>query len=176
MPQSLNTLVKITFFQGALPEAIFWGRIALGVGIAGAVASLLLIIAHLRDRISLKRGWKNPDQYRAPKWGPLSGCLGDFFADPMHNAPLSPDAASEYVAGRLDAHQDLIQSAIRYFSYAPLLLGLMGTTLALRALLVTGGHTLEEIYLSIACRSISAHCTASARVTNRRPIINSPRS
>jgi hypothetical protein len=58
---------------------------------------------------------------------------------------LSPDAASEYVTGRLDAQQDMTQAVIRYLSYAPLLLGLMGTTLALRTLLVTGGNTLQEI-------------------------------
>src|SRR3989442_90745 len=126
MPLPLSPLDNLDFFRGALPEAAFWGRIALGVGIAGLVASLLLVLTHLRDQFSLQRGRRSPEQYRAPKWGPLSWSVGEFFADPMHAAPLSPDAASEYVTGRLDAQRDLTQSAIRYFSYAPLLLGLMG--------------------------------------------------
>ena len=145
MLQSLNTFAGVDLFQGARPEAVFWGRIALGVGIAGLLASVLLTLAHWRDQFSLRRGSRNPEQYRAPRWGPLNGALGGFFADPLHNAPLSPDAASEYVTGRLDAQHEMIQSAIRYFSYAPLLLGLMGTTFALRALLITGGDTLQQI-------------------------------
>ena len=140
-----NLVIGVEFFNGALPEAALWGRLALGVGIGGLIASLVLVLAHLRDQSSLNTGRNNPEKYRAPKWGPLDRALGEFLADPLHSAPLSPDAASEYVTGRLDAEQELTQSAIRYFSYAPLLLGLMGTTLALRALLVTGGNTLQQI-------------------------------
>jgi len=140
-----NLPVGVEFFNDALPEAALWGRIALSVGIVGLIASLALALAHFRDQSSLKRGRNSPEKYRAPKWGPLDRSLGEFFADPLHCAPLSPDAASEYVTGRLDAEHELTQSAIRYFSYAPLLLGLMGTTLALRALLVTGGNTLQQI-------------------------------
>jgi hypothetical protein len=145
MPESFGFLDSVDFFRGALPEAVFWGRLALGVGIAGLAVSLFLALVHLRDQLSLKRGRMAPLEYRAPKWGPLNRCLGDFFADPLHVAPLSPDAASEYVTGRLDAQHDLTHSAVRYFSHAPLLLGLMGTTFALRTLLVTGGDTLQEI-------------------------------
>jgi methyl-accepting chemotaxis protein len=140
-----NVLVGVEFFNGALPEAALWGRIALGVGIVGLMASLVLVLAHLRDQSSLKHGRDDPQKYRAPKWGPLDRSLGEFFSDPLHSSPLSPDAASEYITGRLDAEQELTQSAIRYFSYAPLLLGLIGTTLALRSLLVTGGNTLQQI-------------------------------
>jgi uncharacterized coiled-coil DUF342 family protein len=140
-----NVLVGVEFFNGALPEAALWGRLALGVGIVGLIASIVLVLAHLRDQSSLRRGRNNPEKYRAPKWGPLDRSLGEFLADPLHSAPLSPDAASEYVTGRLDAEHELAQSVVRYFSYAPLLLGLMGTTLALRALLVTGGNTLQQI-------------------------------
>jgi hypothetical protein len=144
MPSSLSS-GSIDFFRGALPEAMFWGRIALGVGIAGLVVSLLFVLAHLRDRLSLHRGHGNPGQYLPPKWGPLDRCLGEFFADPLHSAPLSPDAASEFITSRLDAEHDVTHSVVRYFSYAPLLLGLMGTTFALRTLLVTSGDTLQEI-------------------------------
>lgn len=144
MPQGFNPS-EIEFFRGALPEAVFWGRIALAVGASGLVASLLLVLAHVRDRLSLRRGRRGPTEYRPPSWGPLRRALGEFFADPLHVAPLSPDAASDYVTGRLDAGRDVTQSVIRYFSYAPLLLGLMGTTFALRTLLVTGGNTLQEI-------------------------------
>lgn len=143
--QSIGPLENVDFFRGALPEAVFWGRLALGVGIAGAVVSLVLIVTHLRDQFSLRRGRANPEGYRPPKLGSLNRCLGEFFADPLHAAPLSPDAASEFVTGRLDAQHDLTHSVIRYFAYAPLLLGLMGTTFALRTLLVTGGDTLQEI-------------------------------
>lgn len=122
-----------------------FGRLALTVGIVGFLGSLILVLAHLRDQLSLKRGRECPERYRAPKWGPLNRSLGNFFADPLNSAPLSPDAASEYVTGRLDAEHDLTQSAIRYFSYAPLLLGLMGTILGLRSLLVAGGKTLQDI-------------------------------
>jgi hypothetical protein len=145
MPHWLTLALGVEFFKGALPEAALWGRLALGVGIVGLITSLALVLAHLRDQFSLERGRDNPEKYRAPKWGPLSRSLGEFFADPLRNAPLSPDAASEYITGRLDAEHELTQSAIRYLSYAPLLLGLMGTTLALRSLLVAGGNTLQQI-------------------------------
>ncbi len=145
MLHRLNALAAIQFFEGALPQAALWGRLALTVGIVGFLGSLLLVLAHLRDQLSLKRGRECPERYRAPKWGPLNRSLGNFFADPLNSAPLSPDAASEYVTGRLDAEHDLTQSAIRYFSYAPLLLGLMGTILGLRSLLVAGGKTLQDI-------------------------------
>src|SRR5260370_2511357 len=100
---------------------------------------------HLRDKISLIRGHRTPSQYGPPKWEPPSQSLREFFADPVQNAPLSPDAAAEYVVGRLDASRDVTLSAIRYFSYAPLLFGLMGTIFALRALLVIQGNTLQQI-------------------------------
>jgi len=145
MVHGLIALASIQFFEGALPEAAFWGRLALIVGIVGCVLSLTLVLAHIRDQFSLKRVHEHPERYRAPKWGPLNRSLGEFFADPLSSAPLSPDAASEYVTGRLDAEHELTQSAIRYFSYAPLLLGLMGTTLSLRYLLTTGGKSLQEI-------------------------------
>lgn len=135
----------INFFHAALPEVVFWGRIALGVGFAGLAVSVLVVLAHFRDGLSFRRGRTNPGQYRPPKWGPLDRCLGEFFADPLHSAPLSPDAASEYITSRLDAEHDVTHSIVRYFSYAPLLLGLMGTTFALRTLLVTSGDTLQEI-------------------------------
>lgn len=135
MAPSLSSLDSIAFFQGALPEAAFWGRIALGVGITGLLISVLLVLAHLRDRFSLRRGRSDPDEYRPPKWGPLDRCLGEFFTDPLHSAPLSPDAASEYVTARLDAEHDVTYSIVRYFSYAPLLLGLMGTTEVKRTVL-----------------------------------------
>ena len=45
----------------------------------------------------------------------------------------------------LEATRDMTQSVIRYFSYAPLLCGLMGTIFALRALLVVQGNTLQQI-------------------------------
>jgi methyl-accepting chemotaxis protein len=145
MFESTGPLANIDFFRGALPEAVFWGRLALGVGIAGAGASLVLMVVHLRDQLSLSRGYANPQGYRPLKLGPLNRCLGEFFADPLHAAPLSPDAASEFITGRLDVQHDLTHSVIRYFAYAPLLLGLMGTTFALRTLLVIRGNTLQEI-------------------------------
>lgn len=145
MWQSFEVILKNEFFKGALPEAAFWGRIALGVGVSGFVGSALLMLMHLRDELSLKRGEHTPNEYRPPKWGPLSQSLREFFADPVQNAPLSPDAAAEYVIGRLDATRDMTLSAIRYFSYAPLLFGLMGTIFALRALLVLQGNTLQQI-------------------------------
>jgi very-short-patch-repair endonuclease len=142
---SFEIVLKPDFFKGALPEAAFWGRIALRVGVAGLAASVLLVLMHLRDQVSLIRGQRTPSQYRPPKWGPLGQSLREFFADPVQNAPLSPDAAAEYVVGRLDASRDVTLSAIRYFSYAPLLFGLMGTIFALRALLVIQGNTLQQI-------------------------------
>jgi len=142
---SFEIVLKPDFFKGALPEAAFWGRIALRVGVAGLAASVLLVLMHLRDQVSLIRGQRTPSQYRPPKWGPLSQSLREFFSDPVQNAPLSPDAAAEYVVGRLDASRDVTLSAIRYFSYAPLLFGLMGTIFALRALLVIQGNTLQQI-------------------------------
>src|SRR5260221_8344372 len=145
MWQPFEVLLKTEFFKGALPEAAFWGRIALRVGVGGLAISVLLVLTHLRDQISLVRGQNSPDQYRPPKWGPLSQSLREFFADPLHNAPFSPDAAAEYVVGRLEATRDVTLSAIRYFSYAPLLFGLMGTIFALRALLVIQGNTLQQI-------------------------------
>lgn len=150
MQQSLKGLATTDFFLGALPEAVFWGWVALWVGIAGLMVSILFALMHLRDQLSLKRGQRNPSGYRAPKWGPLSQSLGEFFADPVHNAPLSPDAAAEYVIGRLEVHRDVTQSVIRYFAYAPLLFGLMGTILALRALLVVSGETLQQIQPQLA--------------------------
>src|SRR5579872_6138215 len=139
MPQPFDTLIRVEFFRGAMPEAVFWGRIALAIGLAGLGTSLLLALASLRDRVSLNRGNRNPAEYRPPTWGPLDRSLGEFFADPAHTAPLSPDAAAEYIIGRLEATRDMTQSVIRYFSYAPLLCGLMGTIFALRALLVVQG-------------------------------------
>jgi methyl-accepting chemotaxis protein len=133
-----------------MPEAVFWGRIALTIGLAGLGASFLLALANVRDRISLRRGSDTPSQYRPPKWGLLDRSLGEFFGDPAHTAPLSPDAAAEYIIGRLEATRDMTQSAIRYFSYAPLLCGLMGTIFALRALLVVQGNTLQQIQPHLA--------------------------
>lgn len=150
MLQSFDVLLKGGFFKGALPEAAFWGRIALGVGVAGFVASVLLVLLHLRDQASLISGESTPREYRPPRWGPLNQSLREFFTDPVHNAPLSPDAAAEYVVGRLEATRDAALSAIRYFSYAPLLFGLMGTIFALRALLVLQGNTLQQIQPSLA--------------------------
>src|SRR5260370_30269989 len=147
---SFEIVLKPDFFKGALPEAAFWGRIALRVGFAGLAASLLLVLAHLRDQVSLIRGQRTPSQYRPPRWGPLIQSLREFFADPVQNAPLSPDAAAEYVVGRHDASRDVTLSAIRYFSYAPLLFGLMGTIFALRALLVVQGNTLQQIQPHLA--------------------------
>jgi hypothetical protein len=145
MPLPFEVFPRTEFFKGALPEAAFWGRIALSVGGAGLAASLLLVLVNLRDQLSLRRGQSNPNQYRPPKWGPLSQSLSEFFADPVVNAPLSPDAAAEYIIGRLEATRDVTLSVIRYFSYAPLLFGLMGTVFALRSLLVVQGNTLQQI-------------------------------
>jgi hypothetical protein len=145
MLNGLIALASIQFFEGALPEAAFWGRLALTVGIIGFLGSLIFVLAHLRDQLSLKNGREQPGRYRPPKWGPLNRSLGEFFDDPLNSAPLSPDAASEYITGRLDAEHEFTQSAIRYSSYAPLLLGLMGTTLSLRSLLTAGGRTLQDI-------------------------------
>jgi len=150
MWQSFEGLIRDGFFKGALPEAAFWGRIALGVGTFGFFASCLLVLMHLRDQLSLRRGEQTPKDYRPPKWGPLSQSLREFFADPVANAPLSPDAAAEYVVGRLEATRDAGSSAIRYFSYAPLLFGLMGTIFALRSLLVVQGNTLQQIQPHLA--------------------------
>jgi hypothetical protein len=150
MLQSFELLLKGGFFQEALPEAAFWGHIALGVGIAGFLASQLLVLMHLRDQASLTRGEHKPREYRPPKWGPLNQSLREFFTDPVRSAPLSPDAAAEYVLGRLEATRDAALSAIRYFSYTPLLFGLMGTIFALRALLVLQGNTLQQIQPSLA--------------------------
>jgi exonuclease VII small subunit len=136
--------IDLHFFEGALPEAAFWGRLALSVGVIGFIAGMLLVLAHLRDRRSLMRAREYPERYRAPKWGPLDRALGNFFADPL-SMPLSPDAASEYVTGRLDAEREMTQSIMRYFSYAPLLFGLMGTILGLKSLLVTSGKSLQDI-------------------------------
>lgn len=35
MPQPFDTLIRGEFFTGAMPEAVFWGRIALTIGLAG---------------------------------------------------------------------------------------------------------------------------------------------
>ena len=150
MWQSFEVFLKDGFFKGALPEAAFWGRIALGVGCIGFFASVLLVLMHLRDRLSLSRAEQSPKEYRPPKWGLLSQSLGQFFADPVSNAPLSPDAAAEYIVGRLEATRDTASSAIRFFSYAPLLFGLMGTIFALRSLLVLQGNTLQQIQPHLA--------------------------
>lgn len=143
-------LLRGGFFKGALPEAAFWGRIALGVGGVGFLASALPVLMHLRDQFSLSRGEHSPKDYRPPRWGPLRQSLRAFFVDPGRNAPLSPDAAAEYVVGRLEATRDVALSAIRYFSYAPLLFGLMGTIFALRSLLVMQGNTLQQIQPHLA--------------------------
>jgi uncharacterized protein YukE len=145
MWQSLENLVRGGFFKDALPEAAFWGRIAVSVGVIGFFVSILAALMHLRDKVSLRGAEHPPIVYIPPKWGPLSRSLKEFFADPVQNAPLSPDAAAEYVIGRLEATRDANLSVIRYLSYAPLLFGLMGTILALRGLLVVQGKTLEQI-------------------------------
>jgi hypothetical protein len=150
MWQSFEWLITGGFFKGALPEAAFWGRIALGVGSIGFLASALLVLMHIRDQFSLRRAERGPKEYLPPRWGPLSQSLREFFADPAGNAPLSPDAAAEYVVGRLEATRDAALSTIRYFSYAPLLFGLMGTVFALRSLLVMQGNTLQQIQPHLA--------------------------
>jgi chromosome segregation ATPase len=150
MWQPFEVFVNDGFFKEALPQAAFWGRIALGVGCIGFFTSVLLVLMHLRDRLSLRRAEQAPKDYRPPQWGPLSRSLGQFFADPVSNAPLSPDAAAEYVVGRLEASRDAASSAIRFFSYAPLLFGLMGTIFALRSLLVLQGNTLQQIQPQLA--------------------------
>lgn len=150
MWQAFREFIQGAFFRGALPEAVFWGRIALGVGVVGFLASTVLVLLHLRDEFSLRRNEHRAKDYRPPKWGPLSQSLKEFFVDPARNAPLSPDAAAEYVIGRLEATRDAASSAIRYFSYSPLLFGLMGTIFALRSLLVTQGNTLQQIQPHLA--------------------------
>ena len=150
MWQSFEGFVRGGFFKGALPEAAFWGRIALGVGGIGFIVSAALVLMHLRDHFSLRHGEHSPKDYRPPRWGPLSQSLREFFVDPARNAPLSPDAAAEYVVGRLEATRDASLSVIRYFSYAPLLFGLMGTIFALRSLLVMQGNTLQQIQPHLA--------------------------
>ena len=62
MPQPFDTLIRGEFFTGAMPEAVFWGRIALTIGLAGLGASFLLALANVRDRISLRRGRDTPSQ------------------------------------------------------------------------------------------------------------------
>lgn len=150
MWQSFEGLIRGGFFKEALPEAAFWGRVALSVGGIGFLASAMLILMYLRDQLSLRRAERSPKDYRPPRWGPLSQSLREFFIDPAANAPLSPDAAAEYVVGRLEATRDAALSAIRYFSYAPLLFGLMGTIFALRSLLVMQGNTLQQIQPHLA--------------------------
>ena len=150
MPHPPDMILRPEFLKGALPQAAFWGRLALSVGITGLGASLLLILVHLRDQFSIKRNERNPTQFSPSKWGLLNQSLGEFFKDPVRNAPLSADAAAEFVIGRLEAQRDVVQSVIRYFSYAPLLLGLMGTIFSLRALLVDSGNTLQQIQPQLA--------------------------
>src|SRR5260370_1843143 len=93
---SFEIVLKRDFFKGALPEAAFWGRIALRVGVAGLAASGLLVLIHLRDQVSLIRGQRTPSQYRPPKWEPLSQSLRDFFADPVQNTPPTPHPPATY--------------------------------------------------------------------------------
>ena len=140
----------VDIFKDALPQAAAWGRVALSVGGGGLFVSFILVALHVRDQHALRLGARNPNQFLSPNWGPLSQALGEFFRDPIQNAPLSPDAAAEYVIGRLESQREATQSIIRYFSYAPLLLGLIGTILALRALLVESGNTLQEIQPHLA--------------------------
>ena len=150
MAHPLDMIVHPEFLKGALPQAAFWGRVAIGVGSVGLAASLVLVLVQLRDQFSLKRNERSPSQFRPPKWGLLNQSLGEFFQDPVRNAPLSPDAAAEFVIGRLEAQRDVTQAVIRYFSYAPLLFGLMGTIFSLRALLVVSGNTLQQIQPQLA--------------------------
>lgn len=141
----MGVLTRLGFFQGALPEAARWGVVAIAVGGAGLLLSFLFVLRYLRDLASLRQAATEPSQYRPPSGGVLATCLGTFFEDPLRYAPLSPDAVSDYVADRLDGHQHSTQAVIRYLAYAPLLIGLLGTTLSLRQLLGTGGRTLQDI-------------------------------
>ncbi len=60
--------------------------------------------------------------------------------------PTVEDGNEHVIVHKLEtATRDMTQAAIRYFSYAPLLCGLMGTIFALRALLVVQGNTLQQI-------------------------------
>ena len=88
MLQSFEVLLKGGFFKGALPEAAFWGRIALGVGVAGFVASVLLVLLHLRDQASLISG-ESLQGSTARLDGDLSINLLESFSLILSTMPLS---------------------------------------------------------------------------------------
>ena len=142
--------LKRAMFLGARPEAAFGAYLALTVGAVGFIISWALVAAYVRDFRFVLSAEKSPRRRVPPRFGPLHMSLGAFLASPIGRSVLSPDAAAEFVGERLDAQQEFLQSVVRFFSYTPLLCGLMGTILALRGLLVDSGRTLQEIQPDLA--------------------------
>jgi hypothetical protein len=136
--------------EGALPESLVCAYIALTFGFLGLGVAVALSVAYLRDLWFVVHVPRRPEERTPPRLGPLHLSLGSFLQNPAAQSALSPDAAAEFVADRLENQHQAFHSLVRFFAYAPLLFGLMGTILALRGLLVDSGKTLQEIQPELA--------------------------
>jgi hypothetical protein len=133
-------------FERAMPDAAAWGTVALVVGAIGLGLAMVFLLAYLRDWFFIRQSENKLRSTLPPRFGPLDLSLGPFLRNPLVQSVVSPDAAAEFVAERLETQHDFFQSLVRFFAYAPLLFGLMGTIFALRGLLVdTGTATLQQI-------------------------------
>jgi len=109
-------------------------NLAVAALICGALAlllSLYFVASYASDIARLTR----PDSsYRGR--GPLRGAIAPFLnAEGRVVSSLSPDAAWAAIRTAAEANLESRQSVIRFFTYAPLLLGLAGTLLGLSHLI-----------------------------------------
>ncbi len=127
---------KIWELYAKAPEpAQISASVALVLGATGAVCLGAVLFFSIRDWRALARCRRTGQVGAPPRWTLLHHTVGDLYVDGRVQMRLSPDAAMSYLQSRMDMWQSTIAGLMRFFSYAPLLVGLMGTMLGLADML-----------------------------------------
>lgn len=109
--------------------------VALVIGATGVACFLLVFLSSIRDRRALALARVTGTIVAPPRWSLLDHTVGGLYVDGQLQVRLSPDAAMSYLQSRMDMWQSTISGLMRFSSYGPLLIGLMGTMLGLADML-----------------------------------------